>query len=238
MKGKAIIFFSSLRIYILILVLFSCCSCNTRFLGSDFTSKEKWEIRRCNTGRFNLVMNRRSQEIIRLCNLARRNPALLKKYVTKKYGEEYGNRTGISLAFKSNKNIKKPFLRPSYLLWFAAKSHAIVSGLTAYEGHRGMFTRMLVFGNFNVALPGILSGENCCYGYYQSIDAFMGWMESGGHRANIMDEDFYRIGIGGSLHFSQYRYNIVQCFSGPKVFDVLLRPQTVFTKKSKRKGRH
>ena len=206
-------------------------SCNIRFLGTYYSLKEKYEMIHCNTARFNLLMGARSKEIIRLSNLARTNPDLLKKYVLIKYGNKYANRSGIKGVSSNTKKKDLPLLKPSYLLWLSAKSHAIISGFTAYEGHRGMDLRLRLFCNFNTLMPYVARGENCFYGKYKAIDLFIGWMESSGHRANIMNKHYYRIGIGGFVHFSEYRYNMVQNFSGPKIRDVLFRPHKVFKHK-------
>lgn len=216
------------KFYLLILLILSIFlhSCNITWLSSRYSLSEKYKIIHCNTARFNLVMGARSKEIIRLSNLARTNPELLRKYVLIKYGNEYANRSGIKVSLNKKKEL--PLLKPSYLLWLSAKFHAIASGLTAYEGHRGFKLRTRLFCNFNCMLPYVMSGENCAYGPYKAIDLFLGWMESSGHRANIMNKNYYRIGIGGFIHFSEYRYNMVQNFSGPKIKDVLFRPNKVF----------
>ena len=59
----------------------------------------------------------------------------------------------------------------------------------------------------------------------------MGWMESSGHKSNIMNDKFYRIGMGGFINFSKYKYNMVQNFCGPKILDLVIRPKQVFKNK-------
>ena len=78
-----------IKLLFLLLFILTIQGCNITYLNSSYTSKEKITIIRANTGRFNLIMGRRSKEIIRLCNFARKNPTLLKKYVELKYGKEY-----------------------------------------------------------------------------------------------------------------------------------------------------
>lgn len=39
-------------------------------------------------------------------------------------------------------------------------------------------------------------GENVAYNYGSAIAVMEGWMESDGHRANILRRDFKRIGVG------------------------------------------
>lgn len=202
-------------------------SCNLTKLGPYYTFKENAEVVRCNTGRFNLLMGIRSKEVIRLSNLARRNPDLLRKYIKHMYGEKWVEMSGVK-NLRNSKN-KKPLLRPSYLLYSSAKIHSIASGVTGYEGHRGFLARIFVFGNLNCIFVG--AGENCSYGSWRAIGQFTSWMGSTGHRANILNEKFYRIGQGSFPHIN-YATNSVQCFSGPKILDVLLRPQVVFRKKN------
>ena len=200
-------------------------ACNFTKIGPHYTFKENIKIIHSNTARFNLLMGIRSKEVIRLCNLARREPELLKKYIEHMYGEKYSKLTCIQ-HIQVNKN-KRPMLRPSYLLYGSAKSHAIISGFSGYEGHRGFTTRIFMFCNLNGIFVQI--GENCTYGNWRAIDQFTSWMASSPHRKNILDPNYFRIGHGSFPHI-EYRTNSVQCFSGPKVLDVLLRPQVVFKK--------
>jgi hypothetical protein len=44
-------------------------------------------------------------------------------------------------------------------------------------------------------------------------------------------DKFYRIGMGGFIHFSKYKYNMVQNFCGPKILDLVIRPKQVFKNK-------
>jgi uncharacterized protein YkwD len=44
--------------------------------------------------------------------------------------------------------------------------------------------------------PSSYIGENLAAGYLKAADAMAGWMESPGHRANILNPDFEEIGIG------------------------------------------
>lgn len=215
----------------LLLFILTIQGCNITYLNSSYTSKEKITIIRANTGRFNLIMGRRSKEIIRLCNLARKNPTLLKKYVEIKYGKEYSERKGIT-NLKESKRLKDvPLLRPSYLLTISAISHALISGVISQIGHQGFPLRVYLTGNFNCFIPYVPCGENCYYGEYKAINLFMGWMESSGHKSNIMNDEFYRIGMGGFIHFSKYKYNMVQNFCGPKILDLFIRPKQVFKNK-------
>jgi len=212
-------------------LLFTSCQYKAIFAPKSVLNlSEKAQIIKANTARLNLFMGLRAKEVIRLCNLARCHPETMRKYVKVRYGEVYAERGGIK-SLKMTKNQRRsPYLKPSSLLWASAKIHAIISGLTAYEGHRGLFPRLIVSGNLNCLLPGIRYGENCYYGVYRPIELVIGWLESPGHRQNILNKDYFRLGVAGSLHFSKYHYNMVQNFSGPKVRDLIFRPHIVFSK--------
>ena len=215
-----------LRYFICIFVLILFSSCSVFIPSGHYTLKENITIMRCNTARIAPYLSGRNKQIIRLCNLARVNPELLLKYSHKRYKRDTTNLRKLDhLNFHKPKNIY--LLRPSFLLTLNAQIHAVGSGLTGYEGHRGALNRLYLTLNFNSALPGIYSGENCIYGSFMPFDAFTGWMTSPGHRKNILLPKYYRIGMGGFFHFSKYRYNMVQVFTGPKIIDLLIRPQTL-----------
>lgn len=54
-------------------------------------------------------------------------------------------------------------------------------------------------------------GENIAYGYVSPEDVMEGWMNSTGHRENILDSDFDSIGVGT---YNSGRINWVQLFGG------------------------
>ena len=49
-------------------------------------------------------------------------------------------------------------------------------------------------------------GENVAYGYIKSKNVFEAWMESPGHRANILNPNFKEIGIGIKGNFDRDIY--------------------------------
>lgn len=53
-------------------------------------------------------------------------------------------------------------------------------------------------------------GENIAKGYRTPKDVVKGWMNSEGHRANILNPEFTHIDIG----FDSESYSWVQCFGG------------------------
>ncbi len=63
-------------------------------------------------------------------------------------------------------------------------------------------------------LPGYrTAGENISAGYVDPADAMNGWMNSSGHRANILNSNFVHVGIGHYYQYdSAYRNHWVQMF--------------------------
>ena len=60
-----------------------------------------------------------------------------------------------------------------------------------------------------------MSAENIAYNYNDSADEIMEiWMNSSGHKANILSDDVSRIGVG--LYESGGKYYWVQVFAEPK----------------------
>ncbi|OEH92873.1 hypothetical protein BFG57_02240 [Bacillus solimangrovi] len=59
----------------------------------------------------------------------------------------------------------------------------------------------------------IAAGENIAAGYSSAVEVTNGWMKSQGHRENILNEDFTRIGIGYYEADNNYRTYYTQLFS-------------------------
>ena len=57
-------------------------------------------------------------------------------------------------------------------------------------------------------------GENIAEGYSTAADVMAGWMNSDGHRANILGRSFKKIGIGVAITSSGYKYYWTQMFIG------------------------
>lgn len=192
-------------------------SCSVYLPNNQFSKDEKKELFKCNSALITPYLTTKQKEIIRLCNLGRRNQQLLKKYISIRYGVDYS-------IIKINYKNKVSLIRPSLLLSLSAGSHAIVSGIKRTQGHYFFKERLLLFGNLNTIFPGVYSGENCYYGKMNAIETFTGWMKSPGHRRNILNSKFKRVGMGSFIHLSKFKNNQVQLFSGPKILDVLFRP--------------
>lgn len=62
---------------------------------------------------------------------------------------------------------------------------------------RSCFT---VFNEFGIS-GYTTAGENIALGYGSAEDVFNGWMNSSGHRANILNPDFTTLGVGNSGNY-------------------------------------
>jgi uncharacterized protein YkwD len=78
----------------------------------------------------------------------------------------------------------------------AAQKHSIDMGCKFFMDHTGSdgsspFDRMVEFG-----YPYSTAAENVAAGFATPAEVMTGWMNSAGHRANILNADFTEIGIG------------------------------------------
>jgi uncharacterized protein YkwD len=78
----------------------------------------------------------------------------------------------------------------------AAQKHSIDMGCNFFLSHTGTdetspFDRMDIYEYYY-----LVAGENVAAGYATPAEVMTGWMNSAGHRANILDPDFAEIGIG------------------------------------------
>jgi hypothetical protein len=184
---------------------------------TGFTRSEKALIRKANTARFAFYHGRRMKEFIRLMNLARTDPALLDKYVDNKYDMDISRVVALAADRVLHPAV---LLRPSLGLHLGSWWHAIESGLKGTVGHQGFDKRRLATLNLNTLLPGVASGENCEYGNNEALNIFIALMNSTGHRANILDPSYMRVGVSKKWH-KIYTRNTVTMFSGPKLQDRL-----------------
>jgi uncharacterized protein YkwD len=78
--------------------------------------------------------------------------------------------------------------------WF---SHTEPNGRTATQR----------IADFGYTGTGVVTGENIAAGYWSVEEVVEAWMNSPGHRANILDSDYCEIGIGyGENYSSDYNY--------------------------------
>lgn len=80
---------------------------------------------------------------------------------------------------------------------------------TLYGSARPMVTDRLDAAGYDTWTSSYSYGENIAYGYANAAAAMAAWMNSGGHRANILNPNFVEIGVsvqagaGGRLYFTQ-----------------------------------
>ncbi len=102
----------------------------------------------------------------------------------------------------------------SYKLTQAAQTQADDMAFNKFMSHYGSdgsspFDRMKRVGyNYKTA------GENVAAGYDSVTDVMVGWMNSEGHRANILDSSFTQLGVGYQSD-SNGRWYWVQTFGTP-----------------------
>lgn len=65
--------------------------------------------------------------------------------------------------------------------------------------------------------------ENIVAGQSSPQEVVNDWMNSPGHRGNILDEDFTELGVGYYYGSGPYRYYWVQLFIRDKLFIILLQ---------------
>jgi hypothetical protein len=71
---------------------------------------------------------------------------------------------------------------------------------------------------FSAFTRGGTRGENIAYGYTSAKAVMKGWMNSSGHKANILSDSYRSIGIGCYCYNGEYYW--VQCFSSEKATEV------------------
>jgi hypothetical protein len=100
-------------------------------------------------------------------------------------------------------------LKPNVNLYLAAQMHTIYSGLSSHVGHGLFDQRMMIVKPLSWF---ILTGENCAYGQKTALDVSVGLLLSPGHRKNILNNGFYRIG-GSRFYHIDYGTNTVFNYS-------------------------
>ncbi len=208
MIGKLKFFYTLFFCYVLIV---------GNVLAQDFSDAENAIIRKANTSRFAIYHGRKMKEFVRLMNLARLDPDLCARYISVEYQIDPG-RLKVVKNFRPRANIEK--LRPSLGLHLSAWIHAVFSGWSGNTGHQKFELRKLMFLNFSTITG--FSGENCEYGSKDAVDIFLSLMHSPGHRANILNRYYSRVGVSKKWHVN-YKRNTVSVFSGPTFWDKLFK---------------
>jgi hypothetical protein len=167
-----------------------------------------------NTGAGMEYLSDDEKRVIMLTNLARTDGPLFAGTFLKRYLEMTGtkpNKYTLSL-YEDLMSVKDlPMLIPEKDLYDVARAHAIQSGKTGYEGHKGFNKRYeKVLGKYRAV------GENLNYGNHSPFQIVMRLLIDEdipdlGHRHNMLDESFNSIGISIKPH-KKYDYNCVMSF--------------------------
>lgn len=214
MKSQKTFFRQSLVVAIFLLAFIG--SNNAQILNFDLAElRKEWgasDFRKANTARFAVYMLPSQKRTILYMNLARQDGEKFRKLVIAPYIAKHPDKADFDVSLNS-KGLQP--LKPSFNLWLAALPHAIISGIVASEGHQGFEPRMAMTLNLDN------TGENCSYGYFKGLDVTLQLLNSPPHKANILEDGFYRAGVAKFIHF-QYGWNSVTTFSGPKYRDMTL----------------
>jgi len=172
--------------------------------GKEFWTKQEWNS--ANTARFHFYMSKRVRESIRLHNLVRMYPDKFSEV----YIDSLGDTKKVRVLRKTLQRTKPMHkLKPNVNLYLAAQMHTIYSGLSSHLGHALFDQRMMIVKPLSW---NIHTGENCAYGQKTALDVSVGLLLSPGHRKNILNNGFYRIG-GSRFYHIAYGTNTVFNYS-------------------------
>ncbi len=98
-------------------------------------------------------------------------------------------------------------------LFNAARSHSLNMAVENYFSHTSLDGRSAGDRIFDAGYDWQTYGENIAYGYTDPDAVMTGWMNSDGHRANILNGSFCELGVGMAEHAnSGYRLYWTQDF--------------------------
>ena len=183
--------------------------------GKQYWTKKEW--RKSNTAYLHFYMPKRIRESIRFQNLARQYPLKFSSIYVE--SQDPSNKNKVLINALHNHIADQHKLKPNFNLFVSSYLHSIYSGISGHTGHR--------FFNARIAIVKPLStrftGENCSYGSRDGLSISMGLLKSPGHRKNILNEDFYRVGGASFIHFSEYKTNSVFMYANPTWKDFITR---------------
>ncbi|PZV12523.1 MAG: hypothetical protein DCF20_17515 [Pseudanabaena sp.] len=108
-------------------------------------------------------------------------------------------------------------LKLSSQLTRAAQSHAVDMAKNNYFSHQGLNGSSMVDRTKSTGYQYSALGENIAAGKATPEGTIRQWMNSPGHRANILNRKYTEIGFGYEYApNSQYRYYWVQVFGAPQ----------------------
>ena len=154
--------------------------------GKQYWTNNEW--RKSNTARLHFYMPKRVRESIRFQNLARQYPLKFSSIYVESQDLTNSNKV-LKNALYNHKPIQHK-LKPNFNLFFASFLHSIYSGISGHTGHKFFDARIRMVKPLSSAF----TAENCSYGSRDGLSISMGLLKSPGHRRNILDENYYRIG--------------------------------------------
>jgi uncharacterized protein YkwD len=114
----------------------------------------------------------------------------------------------IELANAERKKLKLPALEPDPVLMKLARMHAAAMGRLDRIGHEldgKTFSQRMEQAKYQASR----AGENVAEGQRTPAEAIVGWMQSPGHKGNILHPDYTKIGVGlatgksGKMYWTQ-----------------------------------
>lgn len=88
----------------------------------------------------------------------------------------------------------------NHQLFNAAREHSLDMAVENYFSHTGLDGRSAGDRIFDAGYDWQTYGENIAYGYVTPDAVMAGWMNSAGHRANILNGSFCELGVGIAEH--------------------------------------
>lgn len=114
----------------------------------------------------------------------------------------------IELTNAERKKLKLPALKPDPVLMKLARTHAATMGRLDQIGHElegKTFSQRMEQAKYQASR----AGENVAQGQRTPAEAVAGWMQSPGHKGNILHPDYTKIGVGlataksGKMYWTQ-----------------------------------
>jgi hypothetical protein len=181
------------------------------------SAQDSWDdeiLEKANTGEDTRYLKESEKEVIFYTNLARTDGKLFADTYLSLYLEtnKLAPDSFISSLFKELQYVKDlPMLYPDKELYDIARGHAIKSGKSGEQGHKGFEKRFKP-----VEKTFYTYGENCYYGKANSLLIVLDLLiDNGiddlGHRRNMLDRNFNSVGVSIMPH-KEFGYNCVMDF--------------------------
>jgi len=190
--------------------------CSFKDDGVDLSQWDKAVLSKANTASMAFYMSPTAKRVIFYMNLCRMDPQLFLKTVLRQYLDSNykhnDSRYATDLIAMLKKIKPREPLKPGFRLFLKARHWAHKTGRSGEEGH-GNFDKRFKLLEINHYV-----GENCDYGSRDAITILMDLLiDEGiadvGHRKNILDMNFKRVGVSISKH-KKYGWDCVMDFRG------------------------